>query len=192
MATGFGLVPVRNIRGGKSFQVNTYYVPSTDSTALKVGDVVELVNAMDPKNEVAVIKKLAADTNLPVGPIVGFLPDPSLLYTGHMRPASTNRYVLVCDDVDAVFEAQEDAVGGSVSAASVGSHFNISLITAAGSTVTGLSGDMLDSSTAVATALNCKIVGIKRDGVNAAAQSGGAILEVIFLQHALNTADSIT
>jgi len=191
MATGFGLIPVRNIRGGQAVRVRTYYVPSTDSTALLIGDAVELVNAMDPKSEVSVVKRATAGNAL-LGAVVGFLPDASLLYTGNIRAASTNRYVLVCDDPDAVFQIQEDADGGVVSAANVGAMANADIIVASGSTVTGMSGTMLDSSDAKTTTANLKIVGVKRDGTNAAAASAGAVLEVIIFEHALTTADSIT
>lgn len=188
MATGFGLVPVRKINGGQ-IRLKTYFVPATDATALFVGDVVELVNAMDTPGEVQVVKRLAADTNLPVGVVVGFLPDPSLPYSVS-RPASTARYVLVCDDPDIVLQGQEDAVGGAVSAAAIGEMQNVEIITAAGSAVTGLSGTMIDSSTASTAAANFKLIGVKRDKSNAAAQATGAVLEVIFLKHALRTTDS--
>lgn len=187
MATGFGLRPVGKLGGGEP-RVSTYYVPSTDSTALFVGDVVQLVNAMDPKNEVSVVAASAVDS-INLGVIVGFEVDASNPYATH-RVASTNRYVKVCDDPRAVYEVQEDAVGGSVSAANVGEKLNISMIVAAGSAVTGLSGVMADSSTVAATAKDFKIVGVRRDGSNAAAQSGGAILQVTILAPALLATDS--
>lgn len=188
MATGFGLRPIGRIGGGAA-RVREYYIPSTDSTALYVGDVVELVNAMDPKNEVAVVTRATAG-NVLLGVVTGFRPDASTPYNTH-RAASTNRYVTVCDDPDAIFEVQEDAVGGAVSAASVGSNFNADIIVASGSAIAG-SGTMLDSSTAAATTANLKIVGARRDLSNAAAQTAGAILHVLIFEHALRTADSIT
>jgi hypothetical protein len=51
---------------------------------------------------------------------------------------------------------------------------------------------MLDSNTAVATTANLKIVGVRPDQSNVGAQSGGAILQVIILEHALRTADSVS
>lgn len=188
MATGFGLKPVRKLNGGE-IRSNTYYVPSTDSTAIAVGDVVELVNAMDAAGLVKVVKRLAADTNLPVGVVTGIVPDGSS-FTSTMRAASTARYLLVCDDPDVILQGQEDAVGGSVTAAAIGECQNIEIITAAASSSQEVSGTMLDSSTATTSACNYKLIGVSRVPGQAAAMSGGAILEVIALKHALKTTDS--
>jgi hypothetical protein len=186
MATGFGLKLVGTTTGAPP-SIREYYVPSTDGTALYVGDVVELVNAMDPKNEVSVITR-AATGDILLGVVVGFRPSTTELYTGHYRTASTNRYVLVCDDPDAVYEVQEDADGGSVSAANVGERLNIDIVVASGSTATGLSGTM---SSVAATAEDLKIVGVKRNAEgNQAAQSGGAVLLVKIVAPAINATDS--
>lgn len=193
MATGFGLRLVGRIGGGEP-HVGKYYVPSTDSTALYQGDVVKVVDttgAMDTAGEFITITR-AATGNPILGVIVDFVPSAALPYTGQYRAASTDRYVLVCDDPNAIYEIQEDAVGGSVTAALVGALTNVNVIVAAGSTVTGLSGTMLDSSTTTASAADLKIVGVRQDGVNAAAATGGAVLEVRILSanHALVMTDS--
>ncbi len=119
----------------------------------------------------------------------GLLPgsDP---YNSDYRKASTRRIVLVCDDPDAIFQIQEDAVGGSISAANIGANANADIIVSAATATTRKSGTMLDSNTAAATAANCKIVGVMNDESNTAAQSGGAILEVVIHEHALKTTDS--
>ncbi len=193
MATGFGLRLVGRLGGGEP-SIREYFVPATDSTALYQGDVVKVVDttgAMDAVGEDIVITRAATGNPL-LGVIVGFRPDASLPYTGQYRAASTARYVLVCDDPNAIYEVQEDAVGGAVTAALIGSLSNADIIVAAGSTVTGLSGTMLDSNTAAATAEDLKILGVRRDGVNAAAASAGAILLVRILSanHALVMTDS--
>lgn len=191
MATGFGLQLVRTLHGNAPLQ-KEFYVPSTDSTALFVGDVVKLVattGAMDPLNEVPAITR-AATGEILLGVVTGFRTDDSLVYTGNSRAASTNRYVQVCIDPDAVYQAQEDAVGGSVTAALVGAMANVNMVVAAGSTATGLSGTMVDSSTTTASAADLKIVGVKQDAQNQAAQSGGAVLEVMILAPAIKSTDS--
>lgn len=193
MATGFGLRLVGRIGGGEP-HVSKYYVPSTDSTALYQGDVVKVVDttgAMDAAGEYITITRAAVGNPL-LGVVVDFVPSAALPYTGQYRAASTERYVLVCDDPNAIYEVQEDAVGGAVTAALIGALSNASIIVASGSTVTGLSGTMLDSSTAAATALDLKIVGVRQDGVNAAALTGGAVLIVRILsaEHALVATDS--
>ena len=189
----FGAIPIRTL-SGKPIVSNRYYVPSTDSTALFKGDFVGIVNAMDPKGEVGVIKALANTGDAPIGVVVGFEPDPALPYTGHYRPASTNRYVLVCDDPDVVLAIQEDTLGNVVTQANIALHTNcdVNIATTAGSTATGLSGHMLDSSTASASTAVLKILGVYSDGNNVGAQTAGAILEVIILEHALRIADSQT
>lgn len=188
--TGFGLRLVDEL-SGRAPRIREYYVPSTDGTALYQGDVVGLVNAMDPNNEVPVVTR-AATGNVLLGVVIGFRPDASLLYTGQFRAASTNRYVMVCDDRNAVYAVQEDAVGGSLAAATIGEMQNANIIVASGSTVTGLSGTMLDSSTNTASAADCKIVGVQRDVSNPGnvASTGGAVILVKILASATDATDS--
>ncbi len=192
MATGFGLIFSHTL-SGRAPVTRRYYVPSTDSTALLKGDIVTLVTttgAMDPKAEVPAVTR-AATGNILLGVISGFAPDSSALLTGNYRAASTNRYIDVCVDPEAVYVAQEDAVGGSITAALIGAMTNVNIIVASGSTVTGLSGTMIDSSTTTASAADLKVVGVPADGGNnAGALSGGAVLEVMILAPAIKATDS--
>jgi hypothetical protein len=201
MATGTGLVPVRK-RDGSPYNgaSRVYYIPSTDTSTIGLYECVKLVNAMDPNNEVAVVAQAAAGDAL-IGVVVGFttsavgtaaLPLSGVPY----RRASTACYVLVADDPSLVFQVQEDAVGGAVSAADIGQSANVDIIvasaTANADTGTGVSKTMLDSSTAVVTSAQLKIVGVKRDGVNSGALTSGSVLEVEILEHARLVVDSIT
>lgn len=192
MATGIGLQYSHTIHGGAPV-TKRFYVPSTDSTALFKGDVVKLVDttgAMDPKGEVAVCTRCATG-EIPLGVVVNLAPDSSALLTGNYRAASTNRYVDVIVDPDAVYFAQEDAVGGSITQALIGAMTNVDFIVAAGSTVTGLSGTMIDSNTTTASAADLKVVGVRADGgTNIGAVSGGAVLEVMLLGLAIRATDS--
>jgi hypothetical protein len=80
-----------------------------------------------------------------------------------------DRYGFICDDPNILFEVQEDSVGGAI-AASVASFSNGNLIAGAGSTITGFSGWMLDSSTVTNTAnatYQVKLVGLQRGPDNA-------------------------
>ena len=190
MATGFGLKPVRKLGGGE-LRVRPYVIPASDSTVYGIGEAVMLAGGFDTSAQLPTIIINTAGSLL-LGAIVGFEPDPSLPYTGDYRPASGRRIALVCDDPDAVFQVQEDADGGAVSAANVGSGANCDLVISAATATTRVSGTMLDSSTAAATTAQCKVVGSMRDGTNVAAQAAGAVLEVIIQEHALKTADSIT
>src|SRR5688572_15058762 len=140
MATGFGLRLVGRLGGGEP-HISEYFVPATDSTALFQGDVVKVVDttgAMSTPAEFITITRAATGNPL-LGVVVGFKPDPATPYTAY-RAASTARKVLVCDDPNAIYEVQEDAVGGAVTAALVGSLSNADIIVASGSTATGLSG----------------------------------------------------
>lgn len=191
--TGFGLRLVGRLGGGEP-RIREYYVPVGDATALYVGDVVKLTasaGTMDPNNEVPGITRAATGDKL-LGVIIDFKPSASLPYTGQYRAASTARYVLVCDDQDAVYEAQEDAVSNSVTAAHIGDFYNIPLNVQAGSTVTGLSGTMLTSASATTSASDCKIVGVRRDPTNPAlvGSTSGAILLVKIETNAINTTQS--
>ena len=191
MAIGFGLVPVGRLGGGK-YNTHAYVIPSTEATILGRGDVVELAGGMDTTIDRPTIKPAVAGNAL-LGSIVGFM-DVSAAspLTGDIPAASTRRVAIVCDDPQAIFQVQEDAVGGSVSAANVGACANADIIVSVATAATRESRTMLDSSTATASSANLKILGVKRDDANPAALSGGAILEVMIFEHALTTADSIT
>jgi hypothetical protein len=87
--------------------------------------------------------------------VVGIANDPAVPASNDMleagyRAASTEGYVLVCDDPDVLYEIQEDSDTSTLAKTSIG--LNADLIAAAGSTYTRRSGFMLDSSTAATTA----------------------------------------
>jgi hypothetical protein len=131
-------------------QVHRYFIPSTDSNAMFIGDPVILAGSADADGTAATVALATAGTPNPiVGIIVGFAPVPGSLYTKH-RPASTNRYCLVMDDPEAVFEAQENASGGALAAADVAQ--NLDFVAGSGNTTTGYSGYMLASNTKAGTA----------------------------------------
>jgi hypothetical protein len=180
MANGFGLRLVGRVGGGQP-KVREYYVPATNAVALAEGDVVSLPasGALDPAGQVQVVVAFAS-AGVPLGVVQGIRPIAALPYTTGL-PASTAAYIEVCDDADAIYEVQEDAVGGDVTAAQIGSMFNAALIVS--TPVLGQSSTMLRSSTAnSATAINdVKIIGVRRDAQNAQGIAGGAILLVKLL-----------
>lgn len=158
-----GLRPVRYKSGAPyNGACNTYFVPATDATALFVGDPVIIAGSADA-NGVPTVTLAAAGARI-TGAIVGFSANPSdttdgALETGY-RVASTAAYVLVADDPNLLFEAEEDAVGGALAAVDVG--LNVDLIAAAGSTATKRSGYLLDSSTKATTTAQVRIVGFSQ------------------------------
>lgn len=147
-----GLVPVRH-RNGAPYNGagNTYYVPASYGTALYVGDPVAIVTASaDSIGMQTVQLGTAAGGAYHIGVVVSlaFGGDPAipvLRDSKRFHAASTAGYVFVADDPDIIFEAQEDGVGGAMGVGAVGR--NVDLIAGTGSTVTGWSGWMLDSST---------------------------------------------
>lgn len=153
-----GFRPVKYANGSPyTGQANLYYIPSTDSTAVFVGDLVKLAGSASADGYPTVAQAAAGDT--PVGVVVGFYPlntKPGFISSGSLsldtpqyRAASTNRYVMVADSPDLVCEAQEDGEGGALAVTNIGQ--NASIVVAAGSTTTGASGMEVDSSTAATT-----------------------------------------
>lgn len=156
----FGLKPIRNAAGGVyNGAINKYYIPSTDATAVFIGDVVTkttTANAAVVKcgteehaigTLMTVTRTTVGDGNAITGVVVGFEADPDNRSRVH-RPASTERVVLVCDDPNALFEIQAD---GTLAVTAVG--LNAVLIaTHSGSSATALSGLELDTTSDVPAA----------------------------------------
>lgn len=168
----FGLRPVRYSDEG----VNIYYC--NDSTnGIYIGDPVFAAgtadsNGIEEVNRAGTVDDTTPSNNTPiVGVVVGFASDKAGTQlrddTRYIAAGSTG-YALVCDDPEALFEIQEDSVGGALAAAAVGGGYNLEL--AAGSTVTGLSGVEIDSSVTAATnsaSANVRIAGLARRPDNA-------------------------
>lgn len=168
-----GFIPVKHVNGSPyNGQSNIYYVPSSDGTALFVGDPVKLAADANAQGIQQVTKATAGAAVLGVivgvintkfDPVAGSMSGGSVaLDTPVYRPASTGQYVLVCDSPDVVYEVE--AVTGSnasysFAVADVGQ--NADLATVAGSTTTGTSAAALNMATAAGTAtLQWKILGV--------------------------------
>jgi hypothetical protein len=161
-------------------QSNLYYIPSTDANAYAVGDLVTFVGTtnstvsniygVNQQIGVPIVTRAAAGTVPILGAIVGFLADPTNLQNSGFNPASNanGRYVWVCDMTDVIFEAQLCGAAGAAVApnitAAAGTNFvglNASIYAPAATSNfgAGLSGMMVDSSTAATTAtLGLKIL----------------------------------
>lgn len=143
----FGLKPVCYLNGAPyNGQVQKFYVPSSDSTAIYLGDPVKLAGSADSRGIPSVTK--ASSTNVFVGVVVGIADATrdSTIY----RAASTETYVFVCTDPQVLFEIQEDSDGAALAVTDVG--LNANFVDAGGSTASGLSGLEIDSSTKATTA----------------------------------------
>lgn len=140
-----------------------YYVPSTYNTALYIGDPVIIVTASTETLGIPIVGIATAGGGAyAIGSVVGVMTGgnpavPVLQSSNVYHPASTAGYVAVADDPDLLFEAQEDGLGGAMGIGCVGR--NVDMIAGTGSTTSGYSGWMLDSSTLQTTAtLQMRIV----------------------------------
>lgn len=167
----FGLSPVADVSGRPwSGACRVMTTTTGDGTAIGIGDPVLALGTSTTNADGTVTKdvKIAATTDVIEGVVVAVLPDTSssLLY----RAASTVRRLLVCDDVDALFECQEGTGGTPLTADDLG--LNISLAIGSPSTVTGKSGTTLNNGTEANTnTLVARLVGVSSRPNNAIGDS---------------------
>lgn len=166
-----GFRPVKTVSGAPySGKANLYFVPSSNSDVIMVGDAVKLAGDARAASGAPTVARCGA-TDIPIGVVVGILfsgvanevtnvPNVSNLNTPIYRVASTDRYLLVADDPQLVYEVQY--AGTSVAAATITANVGLNgqFTTTAGSTTTGSSGMQLDSAGLASTStLPLKIVG---------------------------------
>ena len=139
-----GLRPVATIGNGSyKGTIERFYVPSTDATAIGLGDPVKLAGGLSADGFPIATRGTVGGITIGVG--VQLQPnDLTLTY----RKASTSMYILVDTDPNTIYEAQEDSVGGFVALAD--GTKNASIILGTVDTVTGSGKSMLDSSTVAA------------------------------------------
>lgn len=166
---GFRLV--KNLAGGSmTGQLDTAFVPASDSSVIMVGDAVKLLGDARAATGVPTVTRVSSATDIPYGVVVGIsfeglgdaqnMPPVNDLNTPIYRRASTDRYLLVCTDPQAVYEVQY--AGTSVAAATITANVGLNgqFTVTAGSTTTGASGMQLDSAGLATTAtLPLKIIG---------------------------------
>lgn len=155
----WGLRPVQHMLGSPyTGKIMQFSVPTSDATAIFVGDPVKMVGtSLIINGQVLSNIAQAATGDVMCGVVVGFLADTrdSLIY----RAASTQRIALVDIDPNSLFEIQQVATGTPLTANDIG--LNANFVVAAGSTFTGQSGVTLDNSTEATTnTLDLKIVGM--------------------------------
>jgi hypothetical protein len=170
----FGLKPI-NLDGSTwAGQGKLIYIPSSQGTAIFVGDPLIPLGTTDAFGVPAFGLATGGATNRIAGAFLGNANGPAgsgvtmLQSSTVYHPASTAGYGFVTDSADIAFSIQEDSVGGAI-AVTTGGYANGNLIAGTGSTVTGLSGWLLDSST-VATGnatYQVKVLGLTRGPDNA-------------------------
>lgn len=168
--SGFKLA--KNLAGGSmTGQMETFFVPSSDSTVIMPGDLVVLAGDARSATGVPTVTRATTTTGPVLGVVVGIsfegqgdignVPPVTDLNTPIYRRASTDRYLTVNVDPNSVYEVQasQTSIAAATLTALVG--LNAPFTTTAGNTSTGASGMQVDTSAAAATAtLPLKIVGI--------------------------------
>lgn len=157
-----GLTPIRH-RNGAPYNgaCRQYYHDSGNAVGIFIGDLVTGTGASTFVNMGGVIQSMAnvvqgATGDVFQGVCVGVLQDTrdSLIYCA----LSTGRIILVADDPDLLFQAQDVNSGTPLTANDVG--LNVNVVVGSGSTVTGQSAMALDNTTEATTnTLDLKIIG---------------------------------
>lgn len=150
-----GLVPVNMPYG--NVRSRLYHADGTQNTTdIFIGDPV----VMDTTG--TVIRASAGAGNYILGAVIGCY-DSNKSPIGYLT-SSTEGYLLVADDPEQQFLAQEDGDTSDLAATDVGT--NVDLVSASGNTVRNRSGFMLDSSS-VTTSTNGQLrIIAKQDRVN--------------------------
>jgi hypothetical protein len=144
-----GFRPIKHRNGAPyAGQFRPYSVAAGYGTALMIGDAVILAGTSQTINgRVLSDVERCATGGVTCGVVVGVQPDTqdSLRY----RAASTLRVVYVADDPDLIFGIIEGNSGTALTANDAG--LNADYVVASGSTVTGLSGTMINNATEATT-----------------------------------------
>jgi len=184
-----GFKPVRHLTGAPyNGQVNLYTLPATDSTAVAVGDLVDLTGTADADG-IQIVARQNTVTGPWLGAIVGFRADPTALQNSGYRAASTQRYVLVADSPDLIFEAQ--AAGTFTWNTSAGLLANTNTTAASTNGGAGLSNMVVDMSTATtATSAGLRILGPSRRVDQDTSSTSNVKVEVQIKNHRLQVASA--
>lgn len=164
MANVNGAFGLQLVEDNSLTPLETCFIPSSDGTAMFVGDPVKTAGSAGRIVGLPYRKTVAqcAATNPIYGVIVGFCPQ--MVATGmdlskRHRPASTAMYCLVkpANHQD-IYRVQADDDSATIAVTDVG--LNADFIVGAGNAITGMSGVQLDTSTKAVTAtLSLKIIG---------------------------------
>jgi hypothetical protein len=151
-----GLMPVDTNGNNWTGQGRLVCFPASYASNVFLGDPLVPTGATDNYGVPIVTLATAGATNTILGSFNGLTNGPAgggasaqapvLRDYPPYRQASVLQYGLCCDDPNQLYIVQEDSDGGAIAVANAG-YTNGNLIAGAGSTATGFSGWMLDSST---------------------------------------------
>jgi len=167
-----GLRPINDNGTPWNGQGRMVYFPSSQSGNIFLGDPIVPLGGSDANGVPAVGIASAGGGATVLGGFIGISNGPagggaSAVFTVTRdlpvyRQASIANYGFVCDDPNQLYAIMEDSVGGALTSSNAG-FGNADLVAGTGSTVTGFSGWMLDSSTIQTTStLQLRIVGLLR------------------------------
>src|ERR1017187_7182412 len=149
----FGLRPINDNGTPWSGQGRMVCMNASEGNNIFLGDPIVPLGGSDAFGVPLVGIGVAGATDTILGGFIGRCTGPAgsgvtLLQSDTVyRHASTLTYGFICDDPNQLYTIQEDSVGGAIATAT-GGFSNANLVAGAGSTVTGFSGWMLQSSTA--------------------------------------------
>jgi hypothetical protein len=122
-----------------------------DSVAAFKGSMVILTGAVDTDGVTPVVTVAATTDDKLAGAVQSFDPQRAGNWQTYYKPASTRMYAYIPRDPRCLYMIQEDSVGGNIPVTTaIGQNCNF--ITEVGNTITGVSTEQLDSSTAANTA----------------------------------------
>ena len=191
-----GLKPVQHLDGSVwNGKVQMFYAPASGN-AIFIGDPVKsggtagaagtVVYGVDVEGVSTVAVAAAGDTLL--GVCVGVSPLQTDLSKKY-RVASTAQLVYVVTDPNVIFEIEEDSVGNNIAVTQVGNNFDMATYIA-GSTTTGVSGVLLDSSDSTGTATaQFRLLGLAKRSDNALGTSAKWL--VLINEHEFKSATGV-
>jgi hypothetical protein len=145
------------------------FIPASDATVVMAGDLVKLLgDARSPTGAPTVTRITSGSADVPFGVVVGIgfegvgdvqnVPPVTDLNTPVYRRTLTDRYVYVCVDPNAVYEAQLLATSQAAATITANVGLNAPADITAGNTSSGASGMSIGTPAATAT-LPLKIIG---------------------------------
>ena len=171
-----GLVPVDHlINRGLCGKSRPYHARSDYAVAMFVGDSVLVMGTSNltklQDNQIATLPDVnlatAGDGNFIAGVVTGFIITGAnnTPFRSNYKPASTEAIVLVNDDPYTIFEIQADS-DTAIAATDISANANL-IYTHGGDTVSGRSGNELDTSSMTTTATyQLRILGLVNDPSN--------------------------
>jgi len=152
----FGFKAIQTDSGSVFGKLTKYYISSGDSSgAIYIGDPVIVDGSADANGIPSVTRATAGSNGYTTGVVHSF--EMANLTDTKYRTAATARYVYVLDDPDLAFEIQADE---DIVAADVSNTVDFTF-GSGGSTTTGVSGAVLDSSN-IGTGTQLKILSVSQ------------------------------